>query len=220
LFLEKTLIAPSLLSADFSHLAKAVEEVERGGIDWHHVDVMDNHFVPNLAFSPDIQSFLKSLTNKTIDTHLMMTHPKSLVESFVKAGSDIITIHVECKEDVGETLQYIKSFSIKNGISLKPNTQVEALTPYLKDVDLVLVMTVEPGFGGQSFMNEMVKKISWLNDYRKDNGCDFCIEVDGGINVDTGKLCVEAGADVLVAGSYIYKAENISGNIQSLRDLK
>ena len=220
MFIEKTIIAPSLLSADFTHLAKAVAEVEASGVDWHHVDVMDNHFVPNLAFSPDIQGFLNSISDKTIDTHLMMSHPSTLIDSFVQAGSDRITIHVECEEDVANTLKYIRSLSLKNGLSLKPGTDVAELSPYLYDVDLVLVMTVEPGFGGQSFMPDMIQKILWLDKFRLENQCKFLIEVDGGINAETGKQCVEAGTDVLVAGSYIYKAEDKKLNIQALRDLK
>ncbi len=208
------------MSADFTHLEKAVAEVERSDIDWHHVDVMDNHFVPNLAFSPDIQAFLESLSDKPIDTHLMMSHPRSLIDAFVNAGSDRITIHVECEENVSEVLKYIRSLSLKNGISLKPKTDVTKLIPFLHDVDLVLVMTVEPGFGGQSFIPDMIKKIAWLDHYRIENQCDFLIEVDGGINAESGKQCVEAGADVLVAGSYIYKAEDKKANIQSLRDSK
>jgi ribulose-phosphate 3-epimerase len=214
------IVAPSLLSADFTNLEQTIKEVEDGGADWHHVDVMDNHFVPNLAFSPDMQAFLKKVTHKEIDTHLMMTHPRSLIQSFIDAGSDRITIHLECEENVADTLKYIRSLSIKNGISIKPKTKVEALEPYLDKIDLVLIMTVEPGFGGQSFMGDMVEKLQWLDSHRKKNNLNYLIEVDGGINAQTGKLCVDAGTDVLVAGSYIYKAQDKSNVISSLKNLK
>lgn len=211
------IIAPSLLSADFKQLGDEISEMDEAGVDWHHVDVMDAHFVPNLAFSPDIQSYLNELTEKPIDTHLMMTHPKKYCEAFAKQGSEGITIHVECEESIQEIFDHLRSLKLRCGISLKPNTPIESLEPWLDQVGLVLVMTVEPGFGGQAFMPDMLKKIEWLKNYKESKGLDYFIEVDGGINKTTGAQCVEAGANVLVAGSYLYKAKNRREAIASLK---
>lgn len=191
--------------------------MDQSGADWHHVDVMDAHFVPNLAFSPDIQSFLNDLTERPIDTHLMMTHPMKYCEDFVKKGSEGITVHVECDESLNEIFRHLEDLNARKGISLKPKTEVRELEPWLNQVGLVLVMTVEPGFGGQAFMPEMLQKIEWLRTYREQHGLTYHIEVDGGINAETGKQCFDAGANVLVAGSYLYKAKDREAAIQSLR---
>lgn len=191
--------------------------MDQSGADWHHVDVMDAHFVPNLAFSADIQSFLNDLTQKPIDTHLMMTHPKKYCEDFVKKGSEGITVHVECDEPLSEIFGHLEELRVRKGISLKPKTEVQALEPWLDQMGLVLVMTVEPGFGGQAFMPEMLQKIEWLRSYREKHGLSYHIEVDGGINAETGKQCYDAGANVLVAGSYLYKAKDRKAAIESLR---
>jgi len=215
--LKFPIIAPSLLSADFRQLREEISEMDESGADWHHVDVMDAHFVPNLAFSSDIQSFLFDLTQKPIDTHLMMTHPLKYCEDFVAKGSKGITVHVECEQPLEEIFSLLESLKVRCGISLKPNTPIERLEPWLGRVDLVLVMTVEPGFGGQTFMPQMLQKIEWLKNYRDEHRLDYYIEVDGGINKETGRQCFDAGANVLVAGSYLYKANDRKAAIASLR---
>jgi ribulose-phosphate 3-epimerase len=159
------------------------------------------------------------VANLTIDTHLMVTHPSKLFDAFQKAGSEWITVHVECEENIHELLKNIKARGIKCGLSLKPGTPIEHLEPYLQDLDLVLVMTVEPGFGGQSFMENMVKKVAWLHTQRTEGKGDYLIEVDGGINVETGGLCAAAGADVLVSGSYLYGSKERSSNIKAMKQL-
>ena len=180
---------------------------------------MDGHFVPNLSFGPAIQRHVADITDKFIDTHLMVTHPSRFIQAYKDSGSDNITIHVECEEDVVAVLGDIRKLQMKAGLSLRPGTPVERLQPYLALVDLVLVMTVEPGFGGQSFMPAMIDKVRWLQNRRAAQKLDFLIEVDGGITRDTGSLCVEAGADVLVAGSYIYGHDHQAA-LQSLLELR
>jgi len=213
------IVAPSLLSANFKALADDIAAIETAGADWHHVDVMDCHLVPNLAFSPGIQHHLNQLTSRTIDTHLMVTHPSKLISPFAEVGSEWITFHIECEESTAALIKTLREMNVKVGISLKPGTPVDSLAPYLQDVDMVLVMTVEPGFGGQAFMPDMIDKITWLDGRRKDLNLPFLIEVDGGINAETGAQCVRAGADVLVAGSYLYGAEDKNSALNSLKNL-
>lgn len=207
-------IAPSLLASDFAHLKSEMDRVTEAGADWHHVDVMDGHFVPNLTVGIPVVAALKKYSRIPLDVHLMIERPERFIEDFVKAGSDYLTIHVESTDRVAECLTEIRALGAKAGLTLKPGTPVQSLEPYLHLVDLVLVMTVEPGFGGQSFREDQVTKIRYLFEKRSELNLKYLIEVDGGI---TDKTCQKVlGADVLVAGSFIFQGEARS-NIQSLR---
>jgi ribulose-phosphate 3-epimerase len=210
---RKVLIAPSILSADFSRLAQEIAEVEKGGCDVIHVDVMDGHFVPNLTIGPPVIRWIRQVTKLPLDVHLMIEEPVRYVQEFRQAGSDWITVHVEAVRDMEKTLEAVRQTGAKIGMSLRPNTSLEAITPFLEKLDLVLVMTVEPGFGGQVFMPEMIEKVKVLRPRFSGS-----ISVDGGINAETGRLAVRAGADILVAGSAIFGEKNRSQAIQSLRE--
>jgi len=207
-----TLIAPSLLSCDFSHLRSEIEEVERGGCDWLHVDVMDGHFVPNLTIGPVVIRWIRKSTRLPLDVHLMIEEPLQYLEAFRKAGSDGITVHVEACQDVPKTLQMIRKLGAHVGISLRPKTPVEEILPFLTELDLVLVMTVEPGFGGQRFMPEMLEKVRKLRSRFQGK-----IVVDGGIDSRTAPQAVAAGADVLVAGTAIFGEKDRAKAIRNLR---
>lgn len=212
LSIKKRWIAPSILSADFSHLADEIREVDRAGSDLIHVDVMDGHFVSNLTIGPPVIKWIRKTTRLPLDVHLMIEEPIHFLEAFHKVGADWITIHVEACNDVAGTIQKIRSLGAQAGISLKPKTNVATLDPYLKMVDLILVMTVEPGFGGQEFMPEMLEKIRALRP--RFNGL---ISVDGGINLETGRQAAQEGADVFVAGSAIFRESNRKRFIDKLR---
>ncbi len=205
------MIAPSLLSADFGRLAEEVRDVERAGCDALHVDVMDGHFVPNLTIGPLVVAALRKVTRLPLDVHLMISEPFRYIAEFRKAGADWITIHVEAEKDVRGTLQKIRALGAKAGISLKPKTPVDAVKPYLEMLDLILVMSVEPGFGGQAFMFEQMEKISLLRKHFKG-----LISVDGGIDPVTAPQAVAAGADVLVAGSAVFGKPD---RAQAIRDI-
>lgn len=214
---QRFLIAPSILSADFSRLGEEIRAVETAGADWIHVDVMDGHFVPNLTIGAPVVKSLRPVTRLPLDVHLMIEEPERYVDDFCKAGSDYLTIHVESTNQVEATLKRIRDAKVKPGITLRPRTAVEDLFPYLKLVDLVLIMTVEPGFGGQSFMTDQIEKITRLRQEFQRQGVSPLIEVDGGINDQTAKLV--SGADVLVAGNYVFK-NDLTKAIQTLKDAK
>ncbi|MGP4106936.1 ribulose-phosphate 3-epimerase [Virgibacillus sp. L01] len=201
-------IAPSILSADFSKLGDEVQDVEQGGADYIHVDVMDGHFVPNITIGPLIVEAIKPKTELPLDVHLMIENPDAFIPMFAQAGASIITVHQEASRHLHRTIQLIKDNGVKAGVVLNPATPVEMLKNILHEVDMVLIMTVNPGFGGQSFIHHAVQKIEQVAEWRSKFNLSFEIEVDGGVNSNTAKLCTDAGADVLVAGSAIFKQAN------------
>ncbi|MCX7718099.1 MAG: ribulose-phosphate 3-epimerase [Candidatus Sumerlaeaceae bacterium] len=213
------LIVPSLLSADFSQLATELRRVERAGCTWIHLDIMDNHFVPNLTFGPPVVASLRKVTNKLFfDTHLMVTDPGSLIEPFAQAGAQLLTVHAEAaRKQLPDLLKSIRAHGMKAGVSIKPATPVSAIEEILPQTDLVLVMTVEPGFGGQTLMPACLNKIRTLKKLRSVKRGRFLIEVDGGINVSTIELAVAAGAELLVAGSAVFSGGSVSRNVAALR---
>ena len=213
---EKIIISPSILSADFANLERDIKLVEDCGADWIHVDVMDGHFVPNITIGVPVVKSLRKITDLPLDVHLMIENPDKYIEPFANAGADILTFHYEAVEEnnILNVVDLIKSFGVKVGISIKPKTAPEVLRPYLDKVDMVLVMTVEPGFGGQSFMSDCAEKIKYIKANAPEN---LIIQVDGGINAKTGKICKDYGSNSLVAGSYIYGAKDVKSAIQSLK---
>jgi ribulose-phosphate 3-epimerase len=214
---DRSHVAPSLLSADFADLKSDITDMTAAGADLLHLDVMDGHFVPNLTFGPFICQAIGRISQLPLDAHLMVTNPGQYVESFATAGVDAITIHVEASGDMGETLDRIGALGLKRGISLKPGTPIEDILPWLDRLDLILVMSVEPGFGGQKFDPVAVGKIAEMNLRRQNEGHGFLISVDGGINEQTGALCRAAGADILVSGSWLFSAEDRAARIALLR---
>ncbi len=210
-------VAPSILSADFSRLADDLAIVDPS-LDWLHCDVMDNHFVPNLTFGPMVVAAARRLTRATLDVHLMMERPWAMVDEFRAAGADVITVHLEACPQTREVLRQVRATGAKAGLSLKPGTPWEAIAPYLADLDLLLVMTVEPGFGGQAFMPDMMEKVDAARRERAARGLDFVIEVDGGINAATAKVARAAGADVFVAGNAVFRAPSPSTALAELRE--
>ncbi|ONN42385.1 MULTISPECIES: ribulose-phosphate 3-epimerase [Enterococcus] len=210
-------IAPSILSADFANLQADIERVEKGGADYIHVDVMDGQFVPNITFGSNVVQAIRPVTKLPLDVHLMIINPENYIADFAKVGSDIITVHVESTPHIHRAIQMIKDLDVKAGVVINPGTPIEMIKHVLPLVDQVLVMTVNPGFGGQSFITETVDKIAELAELRKVNDWTYQIEVDGGIVPETAKICREAGADVFVAGSYVYSAEDPAAQIDQLK---
>ena len=213
--MSNVIISPSILSADFTELGRDVRAIEDGGADWIHVDVMDGHFVPNISIGVPVVKSLGKVARIPLDVHLMIENPEKYIEPFAKAGAPIITFHYEATQDkTDEVIELIRSFGCKVGISIKPKTNQDVLIPYLDKIDMVLVMTVEPGFGGQEFMGYCAQKIPYIRAKAPES---LIVQVDGGINEQTAKVCKGLGANSLVAGSYIYGSDDIKASIESLR---
>lgn len=210
-------IAPSILSADFARLGEEITAVEKAGADYIHIDVMDGHFVPNITIGPLIVEAIRPVTKLPLDVHLMIENPDQYIEAFAKAGADYITVHVEACKHLHRTIHYIKSFGIKAGVVLNPATPVDSIQHVLADIDMVLLMSVNPGFGGQKFIPEVLPKIRKVKEMADLKGKEIEIEIDGGVNSETAKLCIEAGANVLVAGSAIYNQEDYEAAISLIR---
>ena len=217
--MKKIQISPSILSADFSQLGNEIKRLEEGGADMIHVDVMDGHFVPNLTIGPPVIKALRKHSKLPFDVHLMISPVHKYIKNFADAGADIITIHPEATENLGETIKHIKSFNKKVGLSLNPDTQIDIIKDFLNEIDLVLIMSVFPGFGGQKFIPNVLDKIKELKKIKDEKNLNFDIEVDGGINFDTSKLVIEAGANILVSGTTIFKNNkvDIKKNIDTLK---
>ncbi|MBD5402758.1 ribulose-phosphate 3-epimerase [bacterium] len=214
--MTKVIVSPSILSADFANLERDIKLVESNGADWIHVDVMDGHFVPNITIGIPVVKSIRKVTLLPLDVHLMIENPQKYIEDFAKAGADILTIHFEAvkKEDLRSVIEHIRSLGVKAGLSIKPKTNPQEILEFLPMLDLVLVMTVEPGFGGQKFMPDCAEKIKII---KSNSESELIIQVDGGINDETAKICIENGATSLVAGNYIYKADDVKNAIESLK---
>tara|TARA_Y100000022_G_C13172877_1_gene339497 strand:- start:247 stop:906 length:660 start_codon:yes stop_codon:yes gene_type:complete len=219
--MKKIQISPSILSADFSQLGKEIKRLEDGGADMIHVDVMDGHFVPNLTIGPPVIKTLRKHTDLLFDVHLMISPVHKYIKDYAEAGADIITIHPEATDNLSESINYIKSFNKKVGVSLNPNTEIDIIKKHLNNIDLVLIMSVYPGFGGQKFITEVIEKIKLLKNLKEDNNYKFDIEVDGGINFSNSKNVIKAGANILVSGTTIFKENNgdVKKNIETLKEV-
>ena len=217
--MKKIQISPSILSADFSQLGNEIERLEKGGADMIHVDVMDGHFVPNLTIGPPVIKTLRNYTKLPFDVHLMISPVHKYIKDYANAGADIITIHPEATENLINSINHIKEFKKKVGVSLNPDTEISIIVNLLDQIDLVLIMSVFPGFGGQKFMPEVINKIKDLNNIKKEKNLQFDIEVDGGINFSNSKIVLNAGANILVSGTTFFKENNvdIKKNIDSLK---
>ena len=217
--MKKIQISPSILSDDFSQLGKEIKKLEDGGADMIHVDVMDGHFVPNLTIGPPVIKALKKQSSMLFDVHLMISPVHKYIEAYSEAGADIITIHPEATDDLQSSISKIKSLNKKVGVSLNPETKIDVIMNYLEQINLVLIMSVNPGFGGQKFMPEVLIKVKTLKKIQEEKGLNFDIEIDGGINFDNSKIAIEAGANILVSGTTVFKSNNgdIKKNIELLK---
>ena len=214
----KVKISPSILGGSFSNMEKIISDLDQSNAEYIHFDVMDGDFVPNLTFGPQFISDLRSKTKKIFDVHLMINRVTNSLKDYINAGSDIITFHYEIDENLNEIISEIKKNNIKAGIAIKPGTSWEDIKKYLNVIDQVIIMTVEPGFGGQSFMYDQIKKIENICHYIKENNLNVDIEIDGGVNYETGKLCITAGASILVAGSFLFKQDDLILATNKLKD--
>lgn len=217
---ERIIVAPSLLAADFSALADEIRRVEQGGADWLHLDIMDGHFVPNITFGPMLVGAVRRLTDLPLDVHLMIAPPEPYLHAFVEQGADILTVHWEATPHVHRCLQRIRELGVRAGVAINPGTPWQAVEPLLGDVDLILVMTVNPGFGGQAFLPATLAKLEAIRDACRRAGVSPRLEVDGGIDPQTGRQALAAGADVLVAGSSVFGAPDPAAAVATLKALR
>ena len=213
-----SIIAPSILAADFGNLQRDCEMVNNSKADWFHLDIMDGVFVPNISYGMPIINTINKIATKTLDVHLMIVDPDRYIETFKKVGADILTVHFEACTHLHRTIQNIKANGMKAGVALNPHTSAHLLSDVLNDIDLVLVMSVNPGFGGQSFIENTYEKVRTLKMFREKSGSDFIIEIDGGVNTTNASKLIEAGADALVAGSFVFKSENPTKTIEELKN--